>query len=168
MVVRAPGQAARDVVTEQPVRPLGFEDDEALLPFGARSFQGYRLLHEYFAFPARFLSVELRGLKNGVKTCAGRELEVVLLVDRHDPVLESSVSASFISLFCTPAINLFPRKADSIHLSERVHEYHIVPDRNRAARSRDSLGDRGRGPRFGFRSSPRIFAVLRVERALAQ
>jgi type VI secretion system protein ImpG len=42
-------------VLDQPISPLGFHDDQALLRTGARSFQGYRLLHEYFAFQQRFL-----------------------------------------------------------------------------------------------------------------
>ena len=55
----------RHVVTEDPVVSVGYEDDEALLPYGPRSFQGYRLLQEYFAFPARYLFVKLSGLLAG-------------------------------------------------------------------------------------------------------
>ena len=36
--------------------------EEALLPRGPRSFEGYRLLKEYFACPQRFLFFELSGL----------------------------------------------------------------------------------------------------------
>ena len=31
------------------IQPVGFSDGEALLPVTLRSFQGYRLLQEYFA-----------------------------------------------------------------------------------------------------------------------
>ncbi len=34
---------------------MGFEEDQALLPYTDVSFQGYRYLQEYFAFPQRFL-----------------------------------------------------------------------------------------------------------------
>ena len=44
------------------VRPVGFTDEEALLPVPLRSFQGYRLLQEYFAFPQRFRFFEVAGL----------------------------------------------------------------------------------------------------------
>jgi type VI secretion system protein ImpG len=40
------------------IEPVGFIDEEALLPVVARSFRGYRLLHEYFTFPQRFLFSE--------------------------------------------------------------------------------------------------------------
>ncbi len=45
------------VVTENPIESVGFADEEALLPPRLRSFQGYRLLQEYFAFPSRFFVV---------------------------------------------------------------------------------------------------------------
>ena len=41
------------------LRPVGFERDEGLLPYPARSFLGYRLLTEYFAFPQKFLFFDL-------------------------------------------------------------------------------------------------------------
>ena len=43
------------------IQPVGFTDDEALLPVTLRSFQGYRLLQEYFSFPQRFRFFELTG-----------------------------------------------------------------------------------------------------------
>ena len=55
----------------------------------------------------------------------------MILLDRNDPALEAAVPPEHFALFCTPAINLFPRKADRIHLNERENEYHVVPDRTR-------------------------------------
>jgi type VI secretion system protein ImpG len=113
------------------IRPVGFEDDQALLPPNLRAFQGYRLLHEYFAFPQRFLFAEIGGLAAGPRGCGGKELELLFLLDRHDPALDQAVTKSSVALFCTPAINLFPKRADRIQLTDRDHEYHVVPDRGR-------------------------------------
>lgn len=113
------------------IRALGFDDDHALLPCDVRAFRGYRLLKEYFAFPQRYLFVELGGLRDGVARCTDKEIDIVVLLDRVDPTLEQSVSAANFALYCTPAINLFPKRADRIHLSDRQHEYHVVPDRTR-------------------------------------
>lgn len=133
VVARPPGRPApwQHVVTDTPVSPVGLEDDEALLPYGPRSFQGYRLLHEYFAFPSRYLFVKLNGLGPAVRKCTGNELEIVVVTDLHDRALDGVVGAANLSLFCAPAINLFPRRADRIHLTESVPEYHVVPDRTR-------------------------------------
>ena len=119
------------IINKSYIRRVGFEDEQALLPPGPRSFRGYRLLHEYFAFPQRFLFAELGGLKSAVQRCPDKELDIVVLFDRVAPLLEHSVSAANFSLFCTPAINLFPKRADRIHLTDQESEYHLVPDRTR-------------------------------------
>ena len=113
------------------VGAIGFEDHEAVLPVTLRSFQGYRLLQEYFSFPQRFRFVELSGLSRALAQIGGREVELVILFGRGDSALESLVDASNFSLFCTPAVNLFAKRADRIHVDEGSHEYHVVPDRTR-------------------------------------
>lgn len=131
LLVRDEAGQRQSFVADEPLRPLGFEDDEALLPCGLASFQGYRLLHEYFALPARYQFVELLDLQAGVQRCAGTEFELLILLDKYDADLEARISAEHLALYCTPAINLFPKKADRIHLSERDHEYHVIVDRTR-------------------------------------
>jgi type VI secretion system protein ImpG len=114
------------------VTPAGFDDREALLPVTLRGFQGYRLLQEYFAFPQRYRFVDISGLAGPLKRLAAAdEIELVLLFGRGEQGFERLVDKSSFSLFCTPAINLFPRRADRIHLSDKVHEYHVVTDRTR-------------------------------------
>jgi len=113
------------------VRQVGFEDDQALLPVTRRGFQGYRLLQEYFAFPERFQFFALDGLREGVTRCAGDELEIHLALSRVQPALENALDASHFRLFCAPAINLFPRTADRIHVDLFDTEHHLVADRNR-------------------------------------
>jgi type VI secretion system protein ImpG len=119
------------LIVEDSVAPVGFDDDEALLSYGPRSFQGYRLLQEYFAFPSRYLFAKLQGLRPATSRCVGQEIELLFLSDSHLPDLDGVVNAQNFALFCTPAVNLFPRRADRIHLTEATHEYHIVPDRTR-------------------------------------
>jgi type VI secretion system protein ImpG len=113
------------------IRPVGFADAEALLPVTLRTFQGYRLLQEYFAFPERYRFFELTGLAQAVRRADVDEIELVILFGRGDPTFESVVDASNFALFCTPAINLFPKRADRIHVTDGVHEYHVVADRTR-------------------------------------
>jgi type VI secretion system protein ImpG len=113
------------------VSPLGFDESHALLPAGDRGFDGYRLLQEFFAFPERFMFAELYGLRELLSVCKDSRIEVIVLFDRADPRLDGVVRASHLSLFCTPAINLFPRTGDRVRLDEREHEYRIVPDRTR-------------------------------------
>jgi type VI secretion system protein ImpG len=131
VVVHMGAGAPPAIMTDDPVVPGGFDDDSALLPFGPRSFQGYRLLQEYFAFPQRFLFFQLSGLKDTLCRSATTEAQIDLILDRRDSRLEARIDATPFRLFCTPAINIFPRRVDRIHLSDREHEYHVVPDRTR-------------------------------------
>lgn len=113
------------------VHRVGFTDGEALLPYGPRSFQGYRLLQEFFALPQRYLFVEIHGLQPAVRQCPDNELDIVILLSRSEPLLENAIDAEDFALFCTPAVNLFQKRADRIHLHSATTEYHIVPDRTR-------------------------------------
>jgi type VI secretion system protein ImpG len=113
------------------VRALGFDQDEALLPRVSRSFDGYRLLQEYYAMPERFLFVEFGGLDRPAGRCAGKELEMLLLLTRSEPTLATGFGPEQLALFCTPAVNLFAKRSDRINLSGRESELHIVPDRMR-------------------------------------
>jgi len=111
------------------VAPIGTDDDEALLPVGPRAFQGYRLLSEYFAFPARFLFARIAGLSKGIGACEGHEIDLLLALDRYDPVLDAGGRAASLSLSCTPAINLFPKRTDRIELTAGEQEHLVVVDR---------------------------------------
>jgi type VI secretion system protein ImpG len=113
------------------IRPVGFSDAEALLPVTLRSFQGYRLLQEYFSFPQRFRFFEISGLAPALRRLKTNEVELVVLLGRGDPTLESVVDRSNLALNCTPAINLFAKRADRIHVNDGSHEYHVIPDRTR-------------------------------------
>lgn len=119
------------VIDKRHIRGLGFDEQEAVLPYRAQSFKGYRLLHEYFAFPHRYLFVELGGLGEAAQRCAENELDIFILLDRSHPALVQKIDASAFKLFCSPAINLFQKRADRIHLNTKEHEYHVVPDRTR-------------------------------------
>src|SRR5207244_12391527 len=45
------------------IQPVGFAREQALIPYTTRSFSGYRLLQEYFAFSERLRFVPLGGLR---------------------------------------------------------------------------------------------------------
>lgn len=121
----------QEVIENSPITPLGFDDAEALLPFGPRSFHGYRLIHEYFAFPARYMFVALNGLEKAVKRCSYNELEIIILLNQSHPSLEKVVNKTNFSLFSVPVVNLFPKQCDRIHLTNKANEHHLVPDRTR-------------------------------------
>lgn len=122
----------RHIIDASCIRCAGFDDRQKLLPYDARSFQGYRLLHEYFAFPQRFMFVEITGLSVPIKRCDGNELDIIILLNEIKPELEAAISRNNFGLFCTPAINLFEKRLDRIPVSDKSFEFHVVPDRTKA------------------------------------
>jgi len=109
----------------------GFEPGEALLNYRNPSFDGYRLLREYFAFPERYRFIDFSGLRNVLSEASGQRFELVILLSGRNNELEGSVDADNFLPFCTPVINLFPKRTDRLRLNDRDHEFHIVPDRSR-------------------------------------
>lgn len=119
------------IVTQSPLKGMGFADEESLLPYTARSFQGYRLLHEYFAFRERFLFVKLSGLRPSLARCSGSQMDVIIALDQLSPRLVNALTPSNFMLFCTPAVNLFAKRTDRIHVTNETPEYHVIADRTR-------------------------------------
>jgi len=130
----APGGAMPGAMKTLPgsaIQPVGFEEDEALLPVTATGFSGFRLLQEYFAFPQRFQFARIGGLQPLLADMAVTEVEVVLLFSRGDAALEKLVSADNVQLHCVPVANLFSKRLDRVPVSEGVSQFHLVPDRTR-------------------------------------
>lgn len=111
------------------IEPVGFGRDEALLPTPAPSFDGYRLLQEYFAMPDRFHFVDLVGLSSGLGRASGTEVDIYILLRDSMPQLAPHVTPDSFVLNATPAINLFPKRCDRVPISRSEAEYRVVVDR---------------------------------------
>ncbi len=134
VVVQAVGggrQKTRVTLPKSAIRQVGFSEEESLLPHAPRSFSGYRLLREYFAFPQRFLFFELAELGKAVRECGGDSVDLIILLRDQEVRLEDRVDVSAFELFCTPVINLFPRRTDRILLSDKFSEFQVIADRSR-------------------------------------
>ena len=112
------------------IRPVGFAPDEGLLPYGPRSFLGYRLLHEYFSFPEKFLFVDVTGLAAAAKAGFTEELEILIFLD-HMPQLGEVVTPGTFRLGCVPVVNTFEQIAEPIRVSQTDSEYRVVIDGRR-------------------------------------
>lgn len=138
------------------VAPLGYDNDEdapdSLLPYDRRSFEGYRLLHEFFALPARFQFIRLSGLNRAFSTVDSDEVTLVFGFDRAYPRMVGKVQSATFRTNCVPAINLFRKSADNLSYDLRRHEHQLVMDAGAAmnyevhsvldVRGRDGTGGR--------------------------
>ncbi|QDT55814.1 hypothetical protein Pan44_38620 [Caulifigura coniformis] len=132
--VRDPSSQAAVLLKADSIREVGFGRDEGMLPNDARTFEGYRLITEYFAFPQKFLFADFTGLKSVISQAKGPKLDVCVLFKRADRTLEPRVDRSMLRLGCTPIVNLFSQQAEPIRLTHTTTDYHVIPDiRNRRA-----------------------------------
>ena len=113
------------------VQPVGFAEDQALIPYPLNTFRGYRYLQEYFAFQDKFLFVDLLGLdvlkrvpEDVLKQARGIELRFDIHkagVQRIRPTLDN------VRLYCTPVVNLFAHDAIPIRLDGKQDQYLLLP-----------------------------------------
>jgi len=130
-LVRAKGDKSKSPMYrgKDKIAPIGFEDDQALLPVPGRQFRGYRLLQEYYLFPNRFLFFSLNGLQEFLTRCQSTEVEILVLFERAKPQLSKLIGKDNFLLHCSPAINLIERTADRVTIKPTVHEYEVVVDK---------------------------------------
>lgn len=121
-------------LSEVPLRSVGFADDEAILPFQARSHNAYRLLMEYGCFPEKFnfLSLNLSACANLIPAACRRvSLHLGVVGVRHDSDVAQvlgKLTQHHLRLFCTPAVNLFRKAGCAIELDHTKTEYVLPTD----------------------------------------
>ncbi|MEX2530035.1 MAG: type VI secretion system baseplate subunit TssF [Gemmatimonadota bacterium] len=121
--------------------PVGFEEEDSLLPPVRRSLGLYGVLQEYFTFPDKFFFLDLSGLERLKEAQFGTKAELVFLIspferaDRNER-LASGVGSDTIRLGCTPIVNLFEKTSEPVLLNQRRYEYPVVAD----ARRQESTG----------------------------
>jgi type VI secretion system protein ImpG len=127
----APGAKPIDLKPSDCLSPVGFEPEDGLLPYPRHSFPGYRLLTEFFAFPAKFLFFDLGCFDRLRMAGFGKKLEVILYLDRLEREqrgLAQAVDATTFRLGATPVVNLFEQTAEPIDLTHTRSEYFINPE----------------------------------------
>ena len=111
------------------IAPVGFDNDEGILPYPARSFIGYRLLTEYFAFPQKFLFFDVNVPAGAWQAELGSQLDLYFFLNRAIPELGRVVTAETFPLGCAPIVNLYKQRAEPIALTQTTIESQVVPDR---------------------------------------
>ena len=117
----------------------GLSASEALLPCDSRAYWGYALLLEYFAYPEKFLFVDLHGFDQeqfkALESAPGgapERLSVALTFDCDFPRDRPFGTENF-RLFCSPAVNLFRRTTEPVPTRITENEYLVIADIERPA-----------------------------------
>lgn len=117
-----------------PISPVGFQEEEALIPYSERSHPAYRLLTEYFAFPDKFnfIDIDLKAiaavqplwrqgftLHLGLRNVPGDSAPARILTE---------LSSTHLKTHCTPIVNLFARHAAPVNVTHRLADYELLAD----------------------------------------
>ncbi len=152
------------------LRPVGLEPDQSIVPVPSGVAPGFPLLQEYFAFPDKFMFVELDGL-GPTAAFTGTALTIVFELDQPFG-LASGLNNDSIRLNCVPAVNLFEADADPITVDQRKTEYRLT--------ARDATGGpldvhsvrqasgwvQGRGARIAYHPFEAFRSLLGNEKAV--
>ena len=113
---------------------LGSHATKVCSTIRARSFLGYRLISELFAFPEKFLFVDLVGLSQEElqQIGAGNRVDIFVFLEQSSHEIERYVDADTFQLGCTPLVNLFRKRAEPIRLLSKRYEHRVVPDARRS------------------------------------
>jgi len=133
-VVFVPDKAAANrtpavLSPETCLHAVGFEREQGLLPYPENARMGYRLLSEFFTFPAKFHFFDLKGWPRLASKRISHKCDVFIFCKKSLKALEQGVDTDTFRLGCTPAVNLFDKTIEPIALRPRQPAYRLVADR---------------------------------------
>lgn len=141
------------------IKPQGFDEKEAILPTTKQGFQGYRLLQEYYTLPERYMFVTLSNLQPSLSQSSDTEVDLFFLLDQLDDTLIETTKAENFKLFCTPAVNLFQKQTDQVHLTKQAHHKKTSKKRRSSKEISHYLSGY---PVIPENSSPRSYEIYRI------
>lgn len=130
----AAGSGRWQALTGNPLSPVGFADEEALIDWPARSHPAYRLLTEFFAFPDKFGFFDLDLAALPVMASRRVRLHFVLAgipADSPAARLLGGLGTDNLRLGCTPVVNLFRQQGEPIRVSHSAVSYPVLADARR-------------------------------------
>lgn len=108
------------------LKTVGFDSEQALLPYPNNVYEGYRVLQEYLSFPEAFHFFDITQLKSALPKSVTNDFKLKISFTKTLPT-DVRVRKDNFQLYCTPVINLFDHDADPIDLTGRRSEYRVVP-----------------------------------------
>lgn len=102
--------------------PVGFKKEDALLPYPKNSYDGYRILQEYFCFPEAFMFMDIKGLEDLPLALKTDSFKLVINFETEIPdavvIRDDSIKVN-----CVPAANIFKIDSEAIDLTGKSDDY---------------------------------------------
>lgn len=111
-------------LNRDPIRPVGFDASENLLPYPEHVHPGYARLQEFFVFRDKFLYIDIVGLDQIVSAGLSGPVELIVYFD-DIPKSSLNLRPNDMRLFTTPIVNLFEMSCEPINLDRMRSEYQV-------------------------------------------
>lgn len=105
--------------------PVGFGQDESLIPYPHKVLDAYRLLHEFFVFPDKFKFLDIHNIST---MGADRYVDLYIPLADRSRADKLHINETHFVLGCTPIINLFSKISEPIDVNHQSVSYKIVGD----------------------------------------
>ena len=117
-----------DIPTQLPngsLVPVGFSDEESLIPYPHKALEAYRLLHEYFVFQNKFNFLDIQHFST---VGAHQYVDIYIPLADRSRADKFRINKNNFILGCTPIINLFHKISEPIDLNHQSVSYRLVGD----------------------------------------
>lgn len=102
--------------------PVGFEKQDALLPYPKNVYSGYRILQEYLCYLDSFFFFDTMGIHSIPTNTVAEKFTLRLHFSKPLPP-DLKLRQESVRLYCTPAVNLFSQSAETIVLDNTTTDY---------------------------------------------
>lgn len=113
------------------ITPVGLTESDQVLPMDGRGAPAHRLLAEYFAFPEKFLFVDLHFPEDAWRTFGDRAHLYLYSRETH-PELVQGVGRDALILGATPVVNLFRHTTEAVAAADVGYETPLRVDATNA------------------------------------
>lgn len=111
------------------LKAVGFEPEDAMLPWPVNVHSGYRILQEFFCYADSFLFFDVCGIPALPDRLKDNRFTLRLRFSRPLPV-DIQLHSGSLRLYCAPAINLFFHHAEAITLDHQRADYPLISSRH--------------------------------------
>jgi type VI secretion system protein ImpG len=111
--------------------PVGFSPEDALIPYPATAWPGFRILQEYYVFPEKFFFLDLALPDFGTDDKGAECFSCTLEFSRPLPDEVPSFAPDDFALFSAPAVNIFPHETNPVKADHRQENYPVRANASR-------------------------------------
>jgi type VI secretion system protein ImpG len=107
------------------ITPLGFNDDDALLPYPRQAHTGFRLITEFCNLTEKFMFFDVAGLNTILSKTSDTGVYLAFVFDDYRQELLRAFHPDSVLLGCVPMVNMYEKTSDPLRVDHKKTRYHL-------------------------------------------